>query len=75
MQVAKGLQPLPLPVFAVDTETVALNVKSKSKSTPVLWGQVSVVVAVVVMMRASMQEHASRVMRDLGSDDASVCWP
>jgi hypothetical protein len=29
-----------LPVFAVDTETVGLNVKSKSKSTPVLWGQV-----------------------------------
>jgi hypothetical protein len=29
-----------LPVFAVDTETVGLNVKSKSKSSPVLWGQV-----------------------------------
>jgi len=28
------------PVFAVDTETVGLNVKSKSKSSPVLWGQV-----------------------------------
>ena len=53
VQVAKGLQPLPLPVFAVDTETVALNVKSKSKSTPVLWGQVSMVV-VVMMMRTSM---------------------
>ena len=39
-QVAKGGHVLPLPVFAVDTETIGLNVKSKSKSTPVLWGQV-----------------------------------
>jgi hypothetical protein len=39
-QVAKGGHALPLPVFAVDTETIGLNVKSKSKSTPVLWGQV-----------------------------------
>jgi hypothetical protein len=39
-QIAKGARELPLPVFAVDTETIGLNVKSKSKSSPVLWGQV-----------------------------------
>jgi hypothetical protein len=40
MNVKSAGQKCVSPVFAVDTETVGLNVKSKSKSSPVLWGQV-----------------------------------
>jgi hypothetical protein len=40
MQVAGRKPLLSAPVFAVDTETVGLNVKSRSRSSAVLWGQV-----------------------------------